>query len=95
MDKFGNIFISDNKNHKIRIITSAGNVRTLAGNGKATFADGRNASASFFYPQDIALDSSDNVVVADLYNQKIRKISVGNLVCGVEQSNFPIISIHT
>ena len=78
----GNVFIADSVNNKIRVITSAGNVRTLAGNGVQTFADGSNATASFYNPQDVALDSNGDVIVADMYNHKIRKITVGNqLLC--------------
>jgi hypothetical protein len=47
-DTGGNIIVADNVNHRIRIIAPSG-VRTLAGSGRAGFADGAGSSAQFRY----------------------------------------------
>ncbi|HWK06764.1 MAG TPA: NHL repeat-containing protein [Puia sp.] len=74
VDASGNVYVADYGNSKIRKITAAGVVTTLAGNGAAGFADGAGAAASFHYPNGIAVDGPGNVYVADTYNQLIRKI---------------------
>ncbi|HKA37222.1 MAG TPA: SBBP repeat-containing protein, partial [Thermoanaerobaculia bacterium] len=48
-------------------------VTTLAGSGAIGSAEGKAASASFSYPQGLAVDSSGNVYVAD-GSLKIRKV---------------------
>ena len=75
IDNSGNIYVADMSNHKIRKITSSGNVSTFAGSGVASFANATGTSASFDTPSGIAADSSGNVYVADSFNHSIRKIT--------------------
>jgi streptogramin lyase len=75
VDSSGNVYVADVYNHKIRKITSAGVVTTLAGAGTQGSADGTGAAASFAYPHGVAVDSSGNVYVTDIGNHKIRKIT--------------------
>ncbi len=71
----------DNHNHLIRKIDPSGTVTTLAGQaGVGGSADGQGTAASFHFPFAIAVDSSDNLYVADTWNNLIRKIdSSGNV----------------
>ncbi len=75
VDIDGNVYVADSKNHKIKKISEAGLVSTLAGSGVQGDADGAGADAQFDNPSDVAVDVSGNVYVADLSNQKIRKIT--------------------
>lgn len=77
VDKFGNIYVADNGNNKIRKIDLTTNtVSTLAGaGGTGGFVDGQGAVAKFDAPTGIAVDDDLNVYVADAANHAIRKIS--------------------
>jgi sugar lactone lactonase YvrE len=75
VDATGNVFVADGLNHKIRKITPAGEVSTLAGSGAYGFADGDGINAKFYFPKGIALDASGNLYVADDINHRIRKIT--------------------
>lgn len=48
VDVAGNAFISDGGNHRIRRISTAGAVETVAGDGTRGFADGIGANAKFY-----------------------------------------------
>ena len=80
VDSSGNVYVADSGNHKIRKITSAGVVTTLAGTGERGSVDGTGTAASFDLPWGVAVDSSGNVYVADVRNHKIRKITPTGVV---------------
>ena len=82
VDSSGNVFVADIGNSVIRKITPAGVVSTFAGAVTATtgFANGSGTAASFSSPASVAVDSSDNVFVADTSNHAIRKITPAGIV---------------
>lgn len=73
--KDGSLYVTDRFNHRIRVISPAGQVTSLAGNGVAANKDGPGADASFSYPFDIAFDAQGNILVADHGTHAIRKIT--------------------
>jgi len=73
IDSQGNLFVSDN--NRIRMITPQGVVTTIAG-GDAGFADGEGTAAKFNYPNGLFIDGHDKIYVADLNNNRIRRISL-------------------
>jgi sugar lactone lactonase YvrE len=88
VDSAGNVYVSDNGNHKIKKVTAAGVVTTLAGSGVGGNADGTGSAASFNYPHGVAVDASGNVYVADSSNQRIRKVTPGGGVSTLAGSGF-------
>lgn len=80
VDANGNVYVADAVNNRIRKITPAGEVSTIAGNGARGFADGNGTGAKFDYPTGIAVDAHGNVFVADCYNNRIRKVTPAGIV---------------
>jgi len=76
LDSSGNMFITDQFNNRIRKVTPGGTISTVAGNGVAGFAgDGGPAvDAEINTPTGIRGDSAGNLYIADVGNQRIRKV---------------------
>ena len=74
------MYVAEYYNHRIRKVTAAGVVTTLAGSGSRGFSDGAGSAAMFRGPVDVAVDASGNVYVADYENHKIRKITAAGMV---------------
>ncbi|MBG6128787.1 sugar lactone lactonase YvrE [Aquimarina sp. EL_43] len=79
IDTDTNLYVADTENHKIRKITPEGVVSTLAGSTSG-FADGQGSAAQFDFPFGIAIDTNNNLYVADTSNHKIRKITPEGVV---------------
>ena len=80
LDARDNLYVCDSYNNMIRKISPAGMVTTIAGRSKRGSRDGKDTTASFWHPNGIAVDKADNVYVADMGNNKIRKITPGGEV---------------
>jgi sugar lactone lactonase YvrE len=81
VDSAGSLYIADQSNSRIRKVTSAGVISTLAGTGSAGYSgDGGAATAAqLYYPYGVAADSAGNVYIADSSNHRIRKIGAVSL----------------
>ncbi|MFY8034755.1 MAG: NHL repeat-containing protein, partial [Flexibacteraceae bacterium] len=80
VDASENVYVGDSYNHRVRKITSDGIVTTLAGSGIQDYVDGIGTSAAFNFPYGVAVDTDGNVYVADVSNQRIRKITADGAV---------------
>jgi len=77
IDSKGNLFVADRYNNAVRKITPEGVVSTFAG---GTQIINGCTMPDFCYPVGITIDKYDNLIVTDLYNHSIRKITPSGLV---------------
>ncbi len=84
-DASGNLYLADGDGHRIRKVTPAGIISTIAGTGVAGFSgDGGPAtSAQVNYPRGVAIDGAGNVYFSDNNNQRIRRITPSGIISTV------------
>lgn len=80
VDASGNAYVADTTNNRIRKVSPAGVVTTLAGSGSAGSTDGTGTAASFNSPYGVAVDAAGNVFVADFFNNRIRMVDSTGVV---------------
>ena len=93
VDSSGNLFIVDGFTHTVRKVDTSGIISTVAGVGTAAFSgDGGPAtSAHLNNPNDLVVDSSGNLFIADRNNHRIRKVDTSgdiSTVAGTGTSGF-------
>ena len=79
-DRFGNMYISDVANNKVRMVNTFGIITTIAGitySGLGSYSgDGGAATAARLnIPEGVAADDSGNVYIADYRNYRIRRVN--------------------
>jgi uncharacterized protein (TIGR03437 family) len=81
-DPYGNLYIVDVDDNKVRRVTPAGIITTFAGTGATGFSGdgGLASSAQLSSPTSIAISSSGTVYVADTGNNRIRRITPDNFI---------------
>ena len=82
IDRQGSLYIADTGNHRIRVVSSDGNINTFAGTGIADYAgDGGPAtSAALNGPQGLSADRYGNLYIADTNNSVVRRISSTGII---------------
>lgn len=78
IDAVGNVYVTENS--KVRKITPAGVVSTLAGNGTLGNTNGTGANARFHSPTGVAVSKEGIVYIVDRGNNNIRKIEGAGVV---------------
>lgn len=79
IDSAGNLYLADAYNHRIRKITPAGVVTTVAGSGptgvsNGGFLDGAVDVARLNTPTEVFIDQEGELFIADTYNNRIRSV---------------------
>ena len=84
-DASGNMYIADTGNERVRKVSTAGVITTIAGIGGTGFnGDGIPATAAQLYsPEEVALDASGNVYISDYFNNRIRKVNTLGIISTV------------
>lgn len=90
IDSAGDVFIADTNNQVIReVLTASGNIITYAGTGKSCALgnptnpcgdNGPATSATFTDPLAIALDSSNNLYIADYSVHRVREVNASTQI---------------
>lgn len=83
VDAQGGLLIADSMNHVVRYFKD-GVVTTIAGGTSAEYgySNGSEDQTRFDFPADVALAPNGDIVVADLYNNRIRTLSYYTLPDG-------------
>jgi len=85
----GALIVADTGNNCIRRVPLQGETSTVAGNGKAGYADGPARQAQFNGPIGVGVDTRGNIYVADTYNDRIRLITPDGQVSTVAGNGTP------
>jgi RHS repeat-associated protein len=82
VDRFGNIYFTEERNHVVRKVDPSGIITTIAGDGTQGYSgDGGLAmQAQLNSPSDLELDSSGNLYIADRGNNVIRFINSQGII---------------
>jgi len=90
VDAAGNLFIADSGNNRIRKVTPAGIITTVAGNGKSTASgDGGPATSAQLSAMSIAIDASDDLFIGDSLNYRVREVSASGTITTVAGAGTP------
>jgi hypothetical protein len=76
---FGEMFVADTGNSRIRRVTSTGITTTIAGSATG-YADAVGTNAYFHRPSGAAPDTSGNLFATDCNNNRVRKIATSGVV---------------
>ncbi|MEO6996241.1 MAG: immunoglobulin domain-containing protein, partial [Lacunisphaera sp.] len=76
VDLAGNLVVADTGSHMIRRVTSAGVVTSFAGGaGVSGLVDANGSVARFNSPGGLAMDGAGNMLVADIGNHALRRVT--------------------
>ncbi len=91
VDSSGNVVFSDTGNNRIRRISTAGVITTIAGTGAAGFSgDGGPAtSAKINNPRGLRFDGQGRLFLADSSNNRIRRINLQGIIVTVAGNGNP------
>lgn len=78
VDQAGQVYIGDTGNHRVRVISPQGIIRTVAGTGTAGSGGtgGPAAGAQLSQPSDLVVDASGALYVADKGNDRVVKLTL-------------------
>lgn len=81
-DAMGNIYVADKLNNRVRKISAAGVITTIAGTGATIFSGdgGAATAATLWQPMGVAVDGSGNVYISDATHYRIRKINTAGII---------------
>jgi trimeric autotransporter adhesin len=82
VDGIGNLFIADTSNNRVRKLDAAGIITTVAGSTDYAFSGdgGAATNAGLFFPSAVLVDKTGNLLIADTYNNRIRKVDTNGVI---------------
>ena len=91
VDGFGNLYIADTENHRIRRVNPSGIITTVAGTGETGFSgdNGPAVRARLYYPRGVAVDAAGNLFIGDAYNHRIRRVDPSGIITTIVGTGEP------
>ncbi len=88
VDGLGNVLFSDSNNQVIRRIDLNGTITTVAGDGVPGFSgdNGPATSAHLQYPAQIAIGANGDLLLADLSNHRVRRVTPAGTITTIAGS---------
>jgi sugar lactone lactonase YvrE len=96
VDEHGNVYVADTYNDRIRLVTTEGEVKTVAGAGSPGYADGDANAARFDTPSGITVAANGDLFVADTGNDRLRRVTRSGQVSTVNlmDANRNAVELH-
>jgi DNA-binding beta-propeller fold protein YncE len=85
----GDIYVADAGNARIRRVTPAGAVTTVAGDGMRGLMDGPGPKARFAYPTGLAFDPAGHLYVVDRWAHCVRTVAPDGTVATLAGNGVP------
>ncbi|MCA1683772.1 MAG: DUF11 domain-containing protein, partial [Actinobacteria bacterium] len=91
VDAYGNLYIADTFNNRIRKVDQSGIISTVAGTGEAGYnGDGGPAtSAQLNTPVGVEVQGSGNLFISDYWNAAIRRVDASGIIDTVAGMGSP------
>jgi sugar lactone lactonase YvrE len=82
LDRFGNLYVADSLNHRVRKIALDGIISTVAGSGTQGFSgDGAAATkAALNYPTTLAFAANGDLLIVDYGNHRVRRVAADGAI---------------
>ena len=82
LDTSGNLFIADRSHNRVRRVSRAGEITTVAGTGViGSSGDGRRGvDAALNRPSDVAVDNFGNLYIAETASSQIRRLDLAGII---------------
>ena len=81
-DAAGDLYIADTGNNRVREVTKAGTIKTIAGRKQFGYGgDGGPATqAELNFPLGIAVDGNGDVFISDTQNERVREVTPNGII---------------
>jgi uncharacterized protein (TIGR03437 family) len=85
LDAAGNLYIADRSNSRVRRVTPAGVISTIAGNGNSAYSgDGvLPTSTAVDQPQGVTVDAAGNLYISETSSSRVRKVNAQGIISTV------------
>jgi hypothetical protein len=86
VDSAGNLYIAEGTSNRVRKVNTSGTITTVAGGALLVgfSGDGGPAvGAGLFLPGGLAVDTAGNIFIADVANNRIRKVNTAGIISTV------------